>query len=224
MAILSYAGLALQLPLIYLLFLRGRKDFPLFLCYIILRTAAGLALILRSFEAMPGGRELYWGLDIALHGILLAVILRLIHRCASGPQIAIRAGSILAVVAFVAISLVLTYNAHLLRWLTGFSRNLSFCEELLNLILWSVLVRSRHIPMRVLLVSAGLGIQVTGEVIGQSFLLFAGKSMNWAPNLLVAICDVIALAVWIYAFTRAANTPMYGGPAPTSPAITGARA
>ena len=68
------------------------------------------------------------------------------------------------VVAFVVIILYLLQPEHGGRgWIFPLSRNLSFIEEVLNFVLWTVLIRNRSRDVVLLLVSAGLGIQVTGR-------------------------------------------------------------
>jgi hypothetical protein len=106
------------------------------------------------------------------------------------------------VLVFVGVTLYLLYNPQSGRgWILPLSRNLSFCEELLNFVLWTILIRNRSRDVVLLLVSAGLGIQVTGEVIGRTIRLYArAPSISWLPDAIVLLCEVGALYIWYRAF------------------------
>src|SRR6267378_947519 len=48
-------------------------------------------------------------------------------------------------------------------WMTPVSRNLSFCEQIFNFMLWTALIRNRDYDRLLVFISAGIGIQVTGK-------------------------------------------------------------
>ncbi|MGA3024542.1 MAG: hypothetical protein ABSF98_07225 [Bryobacteraceae bacterium] len=144
----------------------------------------------------------YWTGDIILHGLILLLVLFLIREAlvgSRGPDMT--AFAIPAPVAvFVGVTLYLLYTSGP-GWVFLLSRNLSFAEELLNLVLWIILIRNRSRDVVLLLVSAGLGIQVTGEVIGRTIWLPAqASSISWLPKAIVLLCQAGALFVWYCAF------------------------
>src|SRR5205823_3303696 len=112
----------------------------------------------------------------------------------------------LAVVCFAAYSVYIFQNPSVNRWMTSVSRNLSFCEEFLNFILWTLLIQRRDFDQLLLLVSAGIGVQVTGEAIGHTLRLYTrSHSTVWVPNLLVYVAEILCLCIWIWAFRSARN-------------------
>ena len=60
--------------------------------------------------------------------------------------------------------------------------------------------RTREVVL--LLVSAGLGIQVTAEVIGRTIRLVAGdpSPISWLPDAIILLGEIGALFVWYRAF------------------------
>src|SRR4051812_17033409 len=53
-------------------------------------------------------------------------------------------------------------------WMTQVARDLSFAAVVLTLLLWLILISSRKKEYQLLMVIGGLGLQFTGEAIGQS--------------------------------------------------------
>ncbi len=209
---LSYAGLGLEAALVFVLFRRGRTEFPLFFSYIFCRVVASVTTSLYFF-LFRGARFyglIYWILEFFLNVLVIAVIVSLMRKAAgkSPPWGGLAAAAV--VVLGIAIAVVLAFDVRIGFWMTGTVRNLSFFEELLNLALWMMLVQQGHAPPKVLWVSAGLGIQVTGDVLGHTLRLFASKSAIWAPNALMNVCEITALLIWLYAFCRSRrNTTVF---------------
>ncbi|MGI8741630.1 MAG: hypothetical protein ACR2NN_03470 [Bryobacteraceae bacterium] len=150
------------------------------------------------------------------HAAISALIISLIYQTLTkDPRQRSIALLITAGVICFALFSAYTYQVpNLNRWMTPISRNLSFGEELLNLILWSVLLQRRASDYLLLMVSAGIGVQVTGEVIGITLALYAhNPSVKWVPNSLVFLCEVSCLLIWLRAF-RGAHS---GADASTTP-------
>ena len=146
----------------------------------------------------------YWTADVVLHGLTLLMVLFLIREALIGNRDPDMTTFMIVapVLVFVGVTLYLLYNPQSGRgWILPLSRNLSFCEELLNFVLWTILIRNRSRDVVLLLVSAGLGIQVTGEVIGRTIRLYArAPSISWLPDAIVLLCEVGALYIWYRAF------------------------
>ncbi len=211
---LSNAVTILQAALAVVLFYRGRKEFPLLFAYVFVRAAATIALLVDFYPLHASGyRSLYWLLDISLHGFVFALLVHLIRRALVEPRRSILVTGMACIVVSVFLSMAVPYHPMLNRWMTGFSRNLSFCEEVLNLVLWGMLVNNRRVGLRFLLVSAGIGIQVTGDVTGHSLRLFAhSASFVWAPHLLMNASQILAMVIWLYAFCRSGANERYATP------------
>src|SRR6267378_6448374 len=76
-------------------------------------------------------------------------------------------------------------------WMTPVSRNLSFCEQILNFMLWTALIRNRDYDRLLVFISAGIGIQVTEEVIGHIMRTFTPmRTMIWLPDTLLMVSEI----------------------------------
>jgi len=84
--------------------------------------------------------------------------------------------------------------------MTPVSRNLSFCEQILNFMLWTALIRNRDYDRLLVFISAGIGIQVTGEVIGHTIRTFTRmRTMIWLPDTLLMVSEIVCLLTWAWA-------------------------
>jgi len=198
---LSYVGFGLEAALVFVLFRRGRREFPLFLSYICARLAASV-VISSYFLVAPNHSNrmyavVYWLLDLGLHGLVISLLAILIRFAQGKTSSRFMIAGTVTMAAVLIAALVLPYDPRFGYWMTGAVRNLSFCEEMLNFILWMLLLRHSVAP-RVLWVSAGLGIQVTGEVVGHSLRLLSSRAALWAPDVLINVCEIMALAIWLY--------------------------
>ena len=205
------SGFALTLILAVLVYLaRGVwRRFPLVgvFCFIqVLVILSGAISVLIKVQKQLYF-EMYWTGDLIAHAAISVLMLSLIWQ--TREQGRERRNLVLLVAAGVCIfALASTYIFHdprLNRWMTPLSRNLSFGEEVLNLILWSILLQAKVSDYLLLMVSAGIGVQVTGEVIGHTLRLYTGPSTVWVPNNLVYFSEIVCLGIWIWAFRGAAN-------------------
>jgi hypothetical protein len=90
--------------------------------------------------------------------------------------------------------------------MTVVSRDLSFCTALLNLVLWSALLRNRKRSVELLLVSGGIGLQTTAKAVGHSLrsLSLATKTPG---NFIVVLGHLLCLFIWWRTFRRPAPRP-----------------
>ena len=139
----------------------------------------------------------YWVLDLGLHVLVISLLATLIRFARGKTSSLFMVVGTITMAGVLIAALLLPYDPRFGYWMTGAVRNLSFCEELLNFILWTLLLRHTVAPP-VLWVSAGLGIQVTGEVVGHSLRLLSSRSALWAPDVLINVCEIMALAIWLY--------------------------
>jgi hypothetical protein len=217
--LLSAFGFFLEL-LVVVAILRGRhyRRFYLVLAlsaFYALVTVSSIAVInIYGYDSRIYGL-LYWTEDIITHGLILFLILSLIADAArvaghKGTYVLVLAGGAMA---FALGSVAVLYQSGSLLWMISLTRNLSFCEAILNLFLWAALIQSRRRDMLLLMVSAGIGLQVTGEVIGNTFRhQFASSRFVWLPDLLVVGSEMLSLVIWLYAFRAEAAVPSAARP------------
>jgi hypothetical protein len=90
-----------------------------------------------------------------------------------------------------------TYNPELNTWMNRVVRNLSFGTAVLNLGLWFVLISTRSGDIRRLVISGALGLQMTGEALGQSFRhLFPQEVTALTASLFVVGAHFACLLIW----------------------------
>jgi hypothetical protein len=78
----------------------------------------------------------------------------------------------------------------------------SFWMVLLNLYWWTLLLRKRQLDRRVLLLSAGIGLMMTGQVIGDGIASFSERKgwMSLLANLIMYGTHFACLYTWFSAF------------------------
>jgi len=182
------------------------KRYPFLLLYLVLGLAgqaSNLLVLTRTHETGSRAYAIsYWTSDLVLHGLVIVLLLFLMRQARHGSSGLDRVGLlILATVALLVAFAIYMLLGPTRGWITPLSRLLSFCEALLNLVLWTILIRDRSRDVVLFLVSAGLGIQVTGEVIGRTLRLATGSPLlAEITNALVLICETGALLIWCRAF------------------------
>ncbi len=153
--------------------------------------------------------ELFWTDDLLAHCFILLLILGLIEKAMAGRETTQTV--VWGLSACVLVDALGSANAfqspHLNQWMGPLSRNMSFCEEVLNFVLWGAIIQRRENDYLLFMVSAGIGVQVTGEVIGHTLRLYShDHSTVWVPTMLVYLSEVLCLAIWIWAFYSARNS------------------
>lgn len=213
---LTVAGIALEITDIVFLIRGNYQRFPVVLTYLLFLLLSSVLETASSF-ARVNSVAIYWFDDIVQHGLLIVLVLALTAQAleeAPNRQTVLM-WLRLGIIAVAAGSLWLFYDPRLSRWMTSFSRNLSFSEEILNVVLWGALIRKRNPDFQLLLVSAGLGVQVTAEVIGHTLRLYAQlRSILWLPNAILNVGEVLCLLIWLAAFRK--PVPAIAGPVTNS--------
>jgi hypothetical protein len=102
-------------------------------------------------------------------------------------------------VGFAAVIVVLSVGLHqdpyVDRRLTLVSRDLNICAVVFDLILWSALATSRQPDRRLMLLSGGLGLQLTGAIMGEQ-LRNLSKSTVGPGTLLEILSGFAGLYIW----------------------------
>jgi hypothetical protein len=167
-----------------------------------LGTAVSIAIIQAYGYDTQAYGIFYWTQDIVSHGLIVFIILSLMADAArtagqKGGYVLALAG---AVIVFALGSVAVLYQPGTREWMIPLTRNISFCEEVLTFVLWAALIRSRARDVLLLTVSAGIGLQVTGAVIGSTLQMYASRTLVWLPDLLVYGASILCLLIWAYAF------------------------
>lgn len=203
-------GLLLDILVIACLVRGPLKRFKFVFCYCVVEAVIFVIGGLSYLHLGPRGmryENFFWTADLVTHALITLILISLIRE-SLGSNVDLRrlASWVLPVViAGVALgSLLVFQDTSINVWMTPVSRNLSFAEEILNFMLWTALIRNRDYDRLLLFISAGIGVQVTGEVIGHTIRTFMqkGGTMIWLPDTLVMVSEIVCLLTWVWAFGR----------------------
>ena len=158
---------------------------------------------------LPSAQRLYWMLNFATEGAITLLILQLTLRVGKespGRATLIRFLAV-ASIAVAAISVIVHFDKRPNTFMASVTRDLTFLAALLNMVLWRFLIELRKKDFLLLAVSAGVGIQCTGDAIGHSFRILArqigsAELIYEFGNILMSLSGVITLAIWHTAFSR----------------------
>jgi hypothetical protein len=146
----------------------------------------------------------FWINDSIRQVFLFIFVLSLVYRAmASGPaRVAVQRLLIFGSLVLVAISYYGFYDPRPSVWMTSIIRNMSFCAAIINLGLWAALIRRRQRDSQILLLSGGLGLQMTGEAMGHSLRNLWQVSRNYAVlgNIVLVLAHLLCLFAWWQAF------------------------
>ena len=179
------------------------------LCSSVVETAASIAPASFSFTATEQYKLYYWVSENVIQFFTFLLMISFIHRALDGVtgQLTLCLGLVALATLILGISLGLsgvTFDNY--QWMTPLSRNLSFCSALLNLVLWSALLRQKQREPQLLTVSAGLGLATTGKAIGHS-LRYLSTSAVLLGNLAIVGTTLLCLFLWWYSFSRQRVVP-----------------
>jgi hypothetical protein len=145
----------------------------------------------------------YWIDETIRQGLLFAIVISLVYLATAAVQAraVVRVFLIAAAALFAAISFFVHYDSHAVmgRWMTLWTRDLSFSSALLDFALWSILLTNRKHDEQLLMLSGGLGIQFAGEAIGQT-LRNQFPSMVLAGNVIIIAASLACPLVWWHVF------------------------
>ena len=171
----------------------------------VLESSAFLGVV--SWKSIAGElyATYYWGNEFALQLLIFVLMLSMIHRAMEGlPHRWLLILSIAFAVTSVSIlSVPLTYSSSssFTRWMTDLSGKLSFFSALLNVVLWSALLRNRNRSRQLLVIAAGLGLLTAGKSIGHHLRGWTPQAVPYADAFIV-LSQLLCLLVWCWAFYR----------------------
>jgi hypothetical protein len=159
---------------------------------------------------LASAQKLYWILALASQFVTFLFVLQLIYRV--GRELPTQAPLVrlLTLGAFLAagLSILVHFEKRPNAFMTSVARDLTFLAAVLNMVLWRFMVQLKKRDFLLLAVSAGVGIQCTGDAIGHSFRMLArqmgtaSSSIHDAGNILMSLSAVITIAIWHAAFSR----------------------
>jgi len=209
---LQYAGWLIGLPLELLIIrtlLRGSyRNFPFLFLYCIvlfLTTVIEISVNQAYFSGIKFGysRATYYWVDETIRQVLIfAVVISFIYLATANlkSRPLVRFSLIAGAVLLAATSFFIHYNVHAgagdkWTWMTLWIRDLDFSAAILDLLLWALLLGSRRRNSTLLMLSGGLGIQFTGEAVGQSLRYLVRWPLS-PGDIIDLLTNLTGLWVW----------------------------
>jgi hypothetical protein len=217
-AVLQYGfwlvGLPLELLIIGTLLRGAYRRFPLLLLYsvaLFLTTVIEVSVNQAYFAGIRfaySPATYYWVDEGIRQSLLFAVVLSFAYLATvklesrNLVRFALIAGAIVLAVASFLIhhQNQLAHGVGKWRWMTLWVRDIAFAAAIVDLSVWALLLTSRYKDSQLLLLTGGLGIQFTGDAIGESMrFLFRGiaQHLPLSPGDVVEIFTSLA-ALWIW--------------------------
>ena len=204
------ASLALQVLVLHSLRRGALKDYSIVFVYslILFLTTVFDGLMFGHVVSMSRAEAgvIFYRNESVRQFMLFAVVISLIDRSlqAYPYRTRVRACLILAMFGAVFVSLQLhrSSSGQFIYWMTQVTRDLSFASVVLTLVLWLILISSHRKDHVLLMVTGGLGLQFTGEAIGQSLRQISQNhiSLFILGNLIGGVTHLLRLYVWREAF------------------------
>ncbi|WP_155121605.1 hypothetical protein [Bryobacter aggregatus] len=146
--------------------------------------------------------------DLCMHILLLALMLQLIRQTllslGEPASVTIGMGAVSGLIAGLAY---LYFGDDFTR----IRQVVSFWMVLLNLYWWTLLLRKRKVQRRLMLLSTGIGLMMTGQVIGDGMIILAEKRvlMYTGAYFAIYLSNYACSYCWYNAFSRvnAADSP-----------------
>ncbi|PWU02150.1 MAG: hypothetical protein C5B51_21460 [Terriglobia bacterium] len=200
-----FIGLPLELLIVAALAKGSYRRFPFILLYS-LALFFTTVLEISVFQAYSTGRRLahsrafYYWLDEGIRqALVFAVVISLVYQASSTvrARLAVRLLLVCLALVFASMSFLVHYDADLVvgEWMTLWTRDLNFSSAFLDLGLWAMLLASRKKEPCLLLLSGALGIQFTGEAIGQSLRHLFPWELS-PGDVLAMLANLACLWIW----------------------------
>lgn len=163
-------GLWLNLQVIYALVRGSYRQYPFVFAYCLALLVSTVAEIGLQAASKTFQQTYYWTDEIVLDVLVFCVVIAFIDAAArhSSQKPVERHWLVLAAALIFAGSFAIRHGLPMNRRMTLISRDLNICAVILDLILWSLLATARSPNRCLMLLSGGLGLQLTGAIMGES--------------------------------------------------------
>lgn len=156
--------------------------------------------------------RLYWSYEFVEQGFALSLMVVVVRLAVANEKSTAVLSQGMASIAVVLMAGFLTESmpSYSSRWMTGFTRNLSFGVALMNFQVWGLLLSKRVRKREILLLAAGLGLLTTGKSLGHTIRIVASPG-GWAfilGNYTVVATGVAAAFAWWSAFRPRKQKPV----------------
>jgi hypothetical protein len=190
-------GLWLNLQVISALARGSYRRYPFVFAYALALLASTAVEIGIQGASRTAQDQYYWIDEAILNVLIFCLVIAFIDEAArhSKRTLMERHWLVLAAALICAVSFAVHRGSHLNRQMTLVSRDLNICAVILDLILWSLLAAARRPDRRLMLLSGGLGLQLTGAIMGEQLRQFS-RSLFLTGTLLEVTTGFLCLYIW----------------------------
>jgi hypothetical protein len=178
------------------------REFPALFAYIaaLAVTTSGEILTYTLLgKTSASFKNYYWSAELLRQTALFAVVVSLaVHALPPGRK-AEAYGRLLSMFALLVwiVSMATHYSPDLGKWMTSAVRNMSFATGVINLLAWFAYAKAGARDTTRLMISGGLGLQMTGEAIGQAIRqLETSTNAMLAGSIFIVITHFLCLFIW----------------------------
>ena len=193
-------GLWLNLLVIFALARGSYRQYPFVFAYaltLFVSTVVEIGVRAAHATGHAAYDQYYWADELLLDFLVFCVVIAFIDEAArySKQKLIERHWLILAAALIFAVSFAIHHGLSMNRRMTLISRDLNICAAILDLILWSLLVTARRPNHRLMLLSGGLGLQLTGAIMGEQLRHFS-HNLWMTGSLLEVTTGLLGLYIW----------------------------
>lgn len=190
------------------------RNYPLAILYsVLLISITTIAILWQSgvswlIQILPhdANARVISGMEAVMHVVLLILMLQLINDTHKERGISLSRTWVLAALAALTCAITLYWVADM-RAGQQFNRVrqvISFFMVLLNLYWWTLLLGSKKVSRRIMLLSTGIGLQMTGQVIGDGILSYVKSGEDYliinVSFSIMFLTHFCSLGAWYEAF------------------------
>ncbi len=185
---------------------------------LLLTTVVEAAALLDTGYISLAQRRYYWINDSIRQILLFVIVFGLIHRAMDQDpkRGAVERLLLLGAVTVAGTSFLINSHLKLSKLMTSVGLYLSFFSAILNLVLWSILLRVRFRDRQLLAITGGLGVQFTAEAIGQA-LRHLSPTTVYAGNIIMATGHLFCMYFWWMALRVRERKPGFATPEVSRP-------
>jgi len=194
----TVVAVLLQVAIIAKLLSGAYRSYPMLLVFItvnFLATVASASAIFGSREWTAHASRMYWLCNTVQYGFVFALQVHMLSQGMNGPRARRRIAYLIAGgILFAVLAVWTAHHPRMNLWMTQVVRNIGFGAMILNLALWTSLLRN---PDRCrLMITAAIGIMLAGEAIGHSLRQMAQGLVPLGNGVLLLTYFLALVLIW----------------------------
>lgn len=194
----TVVAVLLQVAILSRLLGGAYRSYPMLMVFMtvnFLATVASASALFGTREWTSQATRVYWLCNTIQYGFVFALQVHMLSQAMSGPRAGRRIAYLIAGgIVFVVLAIWTAHHPRMNLWMTQMVRNFGFGAMILNLALWTSLLRN---PDRCrLMITAAIGIMLAGEAIGHSLRQMAHSLVPLGNGVLLVTYFLALVLIW----------------------------